>query len=59
MTATAPGVDLAAGTLRANTVYYHWVWQIVSKKAHLTGATLCQLPSGDNCIPVGAINTAS
>ncbi|MFG2964532.1 MULTISPECIES: hypothetical protein [unclassified Streptomyces] len=49
------GVDLAFGTLRTNTVYYHWVWQLVSKKANLTSATLCQSArSGNdtNCIPI-------
>ncbi|MFJ3796492.1 hypothetical protein ACIPSJ_09395 [Streptomyces sp. NPDC090088] len=56
------GVDLAGGTLQANTVYYHWVWQLVLKKANLAGATLCESEWSEpatNCIPVGAINTAS
>ncbi|GGZ21680.1 hypothetical protein GCM10010387_13510 [Streptomyces inusitatus] len=43
------------GTLRANTVYYRWVWQFVPEKADLTGATLCKNLSEDDCIPIGAI----
>lgn len=53
------GIDPVFGTLPANTVYYHWVWQIVSEKADLTGASLCEVRlSGRNCIPVGAIAPA-
>ncbi|MER6734600.1 hypothetical protein [Streptomyces puniciscabiei] len=52
----ATGVAPMTGTLQANTVYYHWVWQLVSEKANLTGATLCETRSiGHNCIPIGAI----
>ena len=47
----AQGVDL----LEANTVYYTWAWQIVSEKADLTGATLCEVHEKDDCIPIGAI----
>ncbi|MFG3013646.1 hypothetical protein ACGFZB_24960 [Streptomyces cinerochromogenes] len=54
------GIDSVFGTLQANTVYYHWVWQLVSEKADLTGASLCQVQlSGHNCIPIGAIQTDS
>ncbi|MFF4043678.1 hypothetical protein [Streptomyces sp. NPDC001816] len=54
------GVDPVFGTLQANTVYYHWVWQLVSEKADLTGASLCQVQlSGHNCIPIGAVKADS
>ena len=54
------GVDDVFGTLQANTVYYHWAWQIVSEKANLTGATLCDMRiNSKNCIPIGAIRTTS
>jgi len=54
------GVDDVFGTLQANTVYYHWAWQIVSEKANLTGATLCEnRVNSTNCIPIGAIRTKS
>ncbi|MEU9398984.1 hypothetical protein [Streptomyces sp. NPDC048242] len=57
------GIDPVFGTLEANTVYYHWVWQFVSEKANLKGATLCetqsQVRSRANCIPIGPITTAS
>jgi hypothetical protein len=54
------GIDPVFGTLQANTVYYHSVWQLVSEKADLTGASLCQVQlSGHNCIPIGAIKTDS
>lgn len=54
------GIDPWFGTLQPNTVYYHWVWQIVSEKANLDGATLCQRGISEvNCIPIGEIATAS
>ncbi len=54
------GVDPVFGTLEANTVYYHWAWQLVSEKADLTGASLCEVRlSGRNCIPIGAITADS
>ncbi|MFF5017711.1 hypothetical protein [Streptomyces sp. NPDC001165] len=54
------GIDPVFGTLQANTVYYHWVWQLVSEKADLTGASLCQVQlSGHNCIPIGAVKADS
>ncbi|MER5549277.1 hypothetical protein ABT072_44450 [Streptomyces sp. NPDC002589] len=50
------GVRPMTGALQANTVYYHWVWQLVSEKANLTDASLCETRSiGHNCIPIGAI----
>ncbi|MGW1365438.1 hypothetical protein ACWCQP_50145 [Streptomyces chartreusis] len=52
------GVDPVYGVLEANTVYYHWVWQIVSEQADLSGASLCEaLVTGENCIPIGAVTT--
>ncbi|MGW0771464.1 hypothetical protein [Streptomyces sp. NPDC002676] len=54
------GIDPVFGTLQANTVYYHWVWQLVSEKADLTGASLCEVQlSGHNCIPIGAVKADS
>ncbi|MGW0885231.1 hypothetical protein [Streptomyces sp. NPDC002671] len=54
------GIDPVFGTLQANTVYYHWVWQLVSEKADLTGASLCEAQlSGHNCIPIGAVKADS
>lgn len=46
-----------ADVLEANTVYYTWAWQLVSEKADLDGASLCETGSGgkDNCIPIGTI----
>ncbi|MGW9597445.1 hypothetical protein ACWHLZ_45120 [Streptomyces chartreusis] len=56
----AKGIDPVFGVLQANTVYYRWVWQIVSEKANLTDASLCEaLITGDNCIPIGAITSQS
>lgn len=56
----AKGIDPVFGKLQANTVYYHWVWQIVSEQAELTGASLCQTyPNDKNCIPIGEITAAS
>ncbi|GHE45753.1 hypothetical protein GCM10017771_66290 [Streptomyces capitiformicae] len=55
----AKGIDSVFGTLQPNTVYYHWAWQIVSEKANLEGATLCEAEVwGAGCIPIGDINTA-
>ncbi|GIH07744.1 hypothetical protein Rhe02_58110 [Rhizocola hellebori] len=48
-----------SGTLAANTVYYRWAWQLISEKADLTGASLCQVGSKDNCVPIGAIRQDS
>ncbi|GGN65502.1 hypothetical protein GCM10010112_26890 [Actinoplanes lobatus] len=49
----AEGVDV----LEANTVYYTWAWQLVSEKADLEGASLCDvsIAGKENCIPVGTI----
>ena len=49
----AKGVDI----LEANTVYYTWAWQLVSEKADLEGASLCDagVSGRENCIPIGAI----
>lgn len=55
----AKGIDSVFGTLQPNTVYYHWAWQIVSEKANLEGATLCEAGISDvSCIPVGDITAA-
>ncbi|GLW29332.1 hypothetical protein [Actinoplanes regularis] len=49
----AEGVDVLA----ANTVYYTRAWQLVSEKADLKGASLCEVAVAGrkNCIPIGAI----
>ncbi|MGW1170604.1 hypothetical protein [Streptomyces sp. NPDC002550] len=50
------GIHPMTGTLQANTVYYHWVWQIISERANVNGASLCETRSEyRNCIPIGPI----
>ncbi|RSM54634.1 hypothetical protein DMB66_37465 [Actinoplanes sp. ATCC 53533] len=53
------GIDPVFGVLAANTVYYTWAWQLISEKADLTGAALCETGEDDSCIPIGAIRADS
>lgn len=53
------GIDPVFGTLEANTVYYTWAWQLISEKADLTGAALCETRDDGNCVPIGSVRADS